>query len=42
MSLNLKYLPLFILIINSNVSSGQQITFEKNYDFGYADVAYCV
>ena len=42
MSLNLKYLPLFILIINSNFSSGQQITFEKNYDFGYADVAYCV
>jgi hypothetical protein len=38
----IKYTALFLLISLSCCTVAQQITFEKNYDFGYADVAYCV
>jgi hypothetical protein len=37
-----KYLLTIVLYFTAMVVEGQQVTFEKNYDFGYADVAYCV
>jgi hypothetical protein len=42
MTTSFKNLLTIVLYFTSFVVEGQQITFEKNYDFGYADVAYCV
>jgi len=42
MTYNLKYLLIIVCFLYSFVALAQQVTFEKNYDFGYADVAYCV